>query len=239
MKRFAVGDIHGNPTTLQQCFSRSGFNKKEDLLIVLGDVVDGWAGTPEVIEELMTIKNLVLITGNHDLFLLDYYKTGIAEHTWTSQGGHATLDGYKDDLELLEKHVKFLKKGSRCYELDNMLFVHGGVPHIKKDLWEHSVEDLSWDRSLYIEACQRTRNAKRRKKEPLPFGEWDTIFIGHTSTTMHLISGFKGFGLKPVFVCNIINLDTGGGYEGKLTIMDIDTKKYWQSDLAKDTGWER
>ena len=29
---------------------------------------------------------------------------------------------------------------------------------------------------------------------------------------------------------NIWNLDTGAGFEGKLTIMNVDTKEYYQSD---------
>ena len=32
--------------------------------------------------------------------------------------------------------------------------------------------------------------------------------------------------------CNVWNLDTGGGWLGKLTIMDIDTKQFWQSDFV-------
>ena len=30
--------------------------------------------------------------------------------------------------------------------------------------------------------------------------------------------------------CEVWDLDTGGGYEGKLTIMNVHTKEYWQSD---------
>jgi serine/threonine protein phosphatase 1 len=29
---------------------------------------------------------------------------------------------------------------------------------------------------------------------------------------------------------NITNMDTGAGHTGKLTIMDIDSKIFWQSD---------
>ena len=36
----------------------------------------------------------------------------------------------------------------------------------------------------------------------------------------------------PMNRCNVWNLDTGAGYRGKLTIMDIDSKEYWQSDMA-------
>lgn len=34
--------------------------------------------------------------------------------------------------------------------------------------------------------------------------------------------------------CNVWNIDTGAGWSGKLTIMDIDTKEYWQSDFVKE-----
>jgi len=30
--------------------------------------------------------------------------------------------------------------------------------------------------------------------------------------------------------CNVWNVDTGAAFYGKLTAMDIDTKKFWQSD---------
>jgi serine/threonine protein phosphatase 1 len=38
--------------------------------------------------------------------------------------------------------------------------------------------------------------------------------------------------LEPLHVCNVWDLDTGAGWSGKLTIMDIETKEYWQSVLT-------
>ena len=35
-------------------------------------------------------------------------------------------------------------------------------------------------------------------------------------------------------VCNVWNLDTGAGWSGKLTIMDVNSKEYWQADLTPD-----
>ncbi|ULT39931.1 hypothetical protein KRR40_34415 [Niabella defluvii] len=35
---------------------------------------------------------------------------------------------------------------------------------------------------------------------------------------------------QPLNAFNIWNLDTGAGSSGRLTIMDVDTKEYWQSD---------
>jgi serine/threonine protein phosphatase 1 len=30
--------------------------------------------------------------------------------------------------------------------------------------------------------------------------------------------------------CNVWNIDTGAGFHGKLTALDISTKEFWQSD---------
>lgn len=48
---------------------------------------------------------------------------------------------------------------------------------------------------------------------------------GHTTTEFYHT-------LNPIHVCNLWDIDTGAGWSGKLTIMDMDTKKYWQSDLT-------
>jgi serine/threonine protein phosphatase 1 len=34
--------------------------------------------------------------------------------------------------------------------------------------------------------------------------------------------------------CNVWNIDTGAAFTGKLTIMDIDTKNFWQSDPVRN-----
>jgi serine/threonine protein phosphatase 1 len=34
--------------------------------------------------------------------------------------------------------------------------------------------------------------------------------------------------------CNVWDMDTGAAFSGRITVMDIDTKRYWQSDLVED-----
>jgi serine/threonine protein phosphatase 1 len=38
----------------------------------------------------------------------------------------------------------------------------------------------------------------------------------------------------PMNRLNIWNLDTGGGYDGCLTVMDIDSKDFWQAPRTKE-----
>jgi serine/threonine protein phosphatase 1 len=59
-----------------------------------------------------------------------------------------------------------------------------------------------------------------------PFGivtKFNNIFIGHTNTMKWGID-------KPLQAANIYNLDTGGSKGGKLTVMDVDSKHFWQSE---------
>ena len=89
------------------------------------------------------------------------------------------------------------------------------------------VHDFTWDRHLWTTAKywqkQYDKGMNLNKA-----GEYDDIFIGHTSTS------YDDESLKPIHASNVWNLDQGAGWEGKLTIMDIDTKEYWQSDIVSE-----
>ena len=54
------------------------------------------------------------------------------------------------------------------------------------------------------------------------------VYVGHTTTQAKEFGGDT----LPVTLANVTLLDTGGGWDGKLTIMDVDTHEYWQSDNA-------
>lgn len=211
MKTYVIGDIHGAHKALIQCLLRCGFDYENDKLIVLGDVVDGWPETPECVEELLKIKNLILIEGNHDTWAREWFKSGARPIIWTEQGGRATIDAYIRNPELLIKHRSFFDKAARYYLDDKKrLFVHGGFK-LGVPIDEQPLRYLSWDRDLY--------DNRNNVFDISPYSE---IFIGHTSTWN--ISHY------PFCRNNVWFLDQGAGWEGKLTIMDVDTHKFWQSD---------
>jgi len=231
MKRYCVGDIHGAHKALIQCLERSNFNYEEDELICLGDVADGWTEISECFDELLKINKLVYIMGNHDLWLLDWFKTGRAPHIWLSQGGTNTWTAYKRLLEDGDTtrqitHQNLLESAVYYHEMNNKLFVHGGYN------WHFPIErtpeyNLIWDRYLWTAAKywqkQHDKGIKLDKA-----GEYDDIFIGHTSTS------YDNPDLKPIHASNVWNIDQGAGWEGKLTIMNVDTKEYFQSDIVKE-----
>ena len=226
MKTFVIGDIHGVYKALLQCLERSRFDYDNDRLVVIGDVCDGYPDVVECFDELLKITNLIYIWGNHDKWAYDFYTGatyGFAQPFWIKQGGAATFDAYAKIGGMPAAHLKILKDAHVALEekISGVLrlFVHGGIDPNKK-LEKQDPELCMWDRQLLYSA----REKHYQKKEDYKFGGYDEIFIGHTST-----QGLSKTTL-PLHFCNVWNLDTGAGWNGKLTIMDVETKEYWQSD---------
>jgi serine/threonine protein phosphatase 1 len=220
MKTFAVGDIHGAYKSLVQCLGRSKFDYNNDHLIVMGDVVDGYPDVRQCFDELLKIKHCDLVIGNHDVWALNWALRGDKPEIWITQGGIQTMASYNGG-PMPQAHVDFLRNAQLWFELGDQLFVHGGFNPDAK-LQKQTAEFLTWDRSLLTMAWRRHHaNPDHR------FGSYRDIFIGHTTTETYKT-------LEPIHVCNVWNIDTGAGWAGKLTIIDVETKEYWQSDLSSE-----
>lgn len=218
MKTFVIGDIHGAYKALLQCLQRSGFDYQNDRLIALGDVCDGYPEVHLCIDELLRIKFCAYIIGNHDLWALDWALHGKAPQVWTSQGGVGTMFSYNNRHTLVPKaHVDFLLKAYSWFELQGKIFVHGGFdPNFS--LNEQDRQKFIWDRDLLRMAYRTSLQDSSHK-----FSKYEEIFLGHTPTG-HFES------TMPVHFCNVWGIDTGAGWSGLLTIMDVYSKQFWQSD---------
>jgi len=118
-------------------------------------------------------------------------------------------------------HIDFLKGGHLWLELENRLFVHGGFdPEIP--MAKQGAQFLMWDRELLGLAWKLSRMGRQKD-----FGGYEDVFVGHTTTETYR-------SIEPIHVCNVWDLDTGAGWSGKLTIMNVSTKEYWQSDFSSD-----
>jgi serine/threonine protein phosphatase 1 len=259
MKTFVIGDLHGNYKGLKQCLERSGFDYEKDTLITLGDICDGYSEVYEVVEELLRIDNRIDIKGNHDEPFLEFIEKGIHPWTW-NQGGVGTLksygkllgdkfkfdytpagawgepENYKSNLnsgDIPLSHKEFFRHQIPYYIDDkNRCFVHGGFnrhSYIKTQM--HYT--LWWDRDLWMAARsfkdmpEKGDNVVGHKYKFKMKDEFSEVFIGHTSTVNWNTT-------LPMKAANIWNLDTGGGFAGKVTIMDVDTHEFWQSDISTE-----
>lgn len=245
MATYVIGDIHGNVTSFIQCLERCEFDYQNDTLIQLGDVVDGGEFVYECIEELLKIKNLIAIRGNHEAWFSDFLKSSYHPAQWT-YGAISTAKSYAlhsgkklnfkysgngfkvslnpDDIPL--QHQLFFEKQSLYYiDQNNNLFIHGGFNRFQP-LKDQRPEIFYWDRTLWRDALQwQIKNRYEGKVEPFYVtDDFTNIFIGHTSTLT--------WGLNtPLKAAHIYNLDTGSGKNGRLTIMDVHSKRFWQSNL--------
>lgn len=230
-RTLVIGDIHGGLLALQQIFERANVTQK-DQLIFLGDYVDGWSQSPQVIDFLIKIKethNCIFIRGNHDELLLDWFRSNnenIDEGMWFKHGGEATLKAYeKVTSDVVEKHITFLKN-LQDYHLDtqNRLFVHAGFTNMNGIHSEIFTKMFYWDRTLWETALSLDKSIEKESVfYPKRLSLYHEVYIGHTPTT-------RINELIPVNKINIWNIDTGAAFFGPLTIMDIDTKEFWQSD---------
>lgn len=245
-RTFVMADIHGMHRALVQCLEGVNFDKERDTLIQLGDVADRGPEVYECIEELLTIKNRICIKGNHDEWLQNWMEKGV--HPGMHQGGRESIESYLRNckrvegvdymndtgLDIPETHKKFLREQLPYYiDKDLNIFIHGGFNRHKlladnepgifwwdRDLWHCALSYESMQRGLEYKDPSTGNRATLKIKEPCK-----EIFIGHTPTVMW------GKGV-PMKAANVINLDTGAGMYGKLTIMNLETREFFQSSLV-------
>ena len=212
-KLFVLGDIHGAYRALRQCLDRSGFDYAADHLIFLGDVCDGWPETREAIDELMRIRHLTCLLGNHDQLSLPWMKDRKQiQSSWINQGGEATIQSYKDGVP--PSHVSFLESALPYFVLDDRCFVHAGFDPDRPINFQ-GVETLIWDRNLARRALEAYHSQATGR-----LTTYQETYVGHTPIT---------FG-KPVVGGGVWLMDTGAGWSGVLSMMDVVTKEVFLSD---------
>lgn len=234
-KTWVMGDIHGEYNKLVELLKTINFDYNNDTLIQLGDVVDRGPDSYKCVEELLKIKNLIAIKGNHDASWFQSYLTQ-KENILFKQGGVETNISYSNNchetddypyFDMPNEHFEFFAK-QKLYYLDEKgrFFVHGGFD--RHEFIANQTENaFLWDRDLFLAALSHkdmTGNFPFKTKD-----SFKQIFIGHTPTIYW--KGENGQPItKPMKAGNIWNIDTGCGKGNfPLTAMDVDTKHYFQT----------
>ena len=121
--------------------------------------------------------------------------------------------------------LKFFKSLENHFiDTENRLYLHAGFTNLKGVEYEYFKEFFYWDRTLWELARAVNPDLKKGDKDfPKRLTHYKEIFIGHTPISK------IGLAL-PKKAINVWNVDTGAAFKGALTIMDVDTKEYWQSD---------
>jgi len=218
MKTFILGDIHGEYEKLIEVLKKSNFDYDNDLLIQLGDVLDRGDKPFECIDELLKIKNKILLIGNHDSNFIEWVASGtdmLGGHS--SNGSKITIDKWNKisiDKQYFYLSEFFNKQQYYYIDKNNNLFVHAGFDRFE-DIENQPLNNLIWDREFWYELILT--------KSKLPtINDFNEIYIGHTPTIAYDTT-------NPINIGNVWNLDTGSGKGGILTIFNLDSKEYFQS----------
>lgn len=228
MRTVVIGDIHGGLKALEQVIDRANL-PPDTCYIFIGDYVDGWSESAETIRFLIQFSQqnqCVFIRGNHDALLYDYLRTGERNETWLFHGGESTVKNYKNIAEKEKKeHFEFLGNLTNYHiDSDNRLFLHAGFFSMHGPQYEYFPELVYWDRTLWEMVCAMDPNlSKDDPKYPKRLKHFKEIFIGHTPVT-------RIGSDVPVNFANVWNVDTGAGFKGTVTLMDVESKEIWQSD---------
>jgi len=228
---YAVGDIHGHLDKFRQVHEWIDADRRryggEDCVVHIGDVVDRGPNSSGVVGWLQAGvaagQPWIVLKGNHDR-LMEYYLQQPSRRdlrlfdglSWLHPriGGLATLASYGVDAsgqherELHEQaraavpaaHVTFLAGLDTVFCTESAVFVHAGIrPGVALDA--QAEEDLVWIREPFL---SDTRDHGR------------LIIHGHT-----VVDNVTHYG-------NRIDIDTGAGFGGPLSVIVVEGREVWQ-----------
>jgi len=232
MRTLVIGDIHGGLKGLIQLLESAKVTT-EDTLCFVGDYVDGWSESAQVITYLIELSDsntCVFIKGNHDVWCEQWLASGIENSVWYHHGGKETIESYRSfSKEEKLNHLDFFE-AMPLYQIDSekRLFVHAGFTSVHGVEKEYDRVNFYFDRTLWeMVLTMDKRIDKTSKIYPNRLKHYSEIYIGHTPTI--------NFGKeKPMNAANVWNVDTGAAFTGKLSAIDIETKEIFQSDNLKD-----
>ncbi len=227
-RTIAIGDIHGGLKALIQLLKRIEITKN-DKLIFLGDYVDGWSDSANVVTYLIKLakqNSCVFLRGNHDDLAEKWLKTGELNEQWLQHGGQTSIDAYRSfSSEEIKEHLRFYSQMVDYYiDEKNRLFVHAGFTNLRGPEQEYHNTGFYWDRTLWeMVLSLDTKLTKDDDFYPKRLLLFEEIFIGHTPVTR---IGED----KPVNKANVWNVDTGAAFKGKISALEVASKEIWQSD---------
>ena len=210
-RTIAIGDVHGHAIALESLVLAIE-PQPDDTLVFLGDYVDRGPDSRGVLNQLIELGErfkVVNLMGNHEESMLAARTRESNLEFWLSPicGGEATLQSYGPALDLSlipPEHIQFLEGLRRYHETNTHFYIHANyAPNWR--LEEHNSRTALW---LDL------------KDIPRPHYSGKIAVVGHTPQTDGKILDL-GY-LKCI--------DTGCGFGGFLTALEVADGRIWQVD---------
>ena len=96
MAHYVMGDIHGEADRFHAMLKKIQFSE-DDILILLGDVIDRGPDGITLLLEIMDMSNVIMLLGNHEYMMLQYLSPDAT--------GIESADGTKTEMLRPLRHI--------------------------------------------------------------------------------------------------------------------------------------
>ena len=151
MRTFVTSDIHGNNELFIKSLKQVGL-KKEDRLILLGDLIDRGVDSKGVLDTVMLLIdtgfNVDCLIGNHEKMFLDASLSTTNLNHWLRNGGDKTLASFlTSSIEKIPaNYFEFISSFKYHLESEKFIFVHAAL-NMTIDKPFTDIQTMLWERN--------------------------------------------------------------------------------------------
>ncbi|MDR6603144.1 serine/threonine protein phosphatase 1 [Achromobacter deleyi] len=216
---FAVGDVHGHFSRLQESLDRLGFDPARDRLFSVGDLVDRGPESEAALEWLAQ-PWFHAVQGNHEDYAIRHVRTGQVDvMNWRGYGGGWFLDLPADRQEVFAEAFARLPIAIEVETSTGAVgLLHADCPVLFWPRLESALQDRYKRTSA---ACQWSRERLRQMDRTFITGV-RAVVAGHTPVAAPLLLG------------NVYHIDTEGWRSGYFTLLDLESLQAWPREVVTE-----
>lgn len=208
---FVVGDIHGHFNALDRLLELTRFNPEQDRLFSVGDLVDRGPQSDRALEFLAK-PWFHAVRGNHEDLIIQAHKHGGDTKLSIANGGAwAAAMHWAEAREYAEAFDQLPYAAEVWTPLGRFGLVHAECPHAS---WDDFRDALLQERPAtnvhdlkMLESCALWSRSRAHSQDLTPVMGISNVLVGHTP-----VQDVAQLG-------NVIYLDTGACYGGRLTLL--------------------
>jgi serine/threonine protein phosphatase 1 len=216
---FAVGDLHGHFSRLEESLDQLGFEPSRDRLFSVGDLVDRGPESEAALDWLAR-PWFYAVQGNHEDYAIRHVRTGRVDvDNWRGYGGGWFLDLPPDRQEI---YAEAFAKLPIAIEVETSAgavgLLHADCPVLFWPRLESALQDRYRRTS---ETCQWSRDRLRQMNRTGIQGV-RAVVAGHTPVAAPLLLG------------NVYHIDTEGWKSGYFTFLELESLRAWPREVVTE-----
>lgn len=206
---FAVGDIHGHFTLLQQALDAAGFDPSVDRLFSVGDIVDRGPESERAIEWL-NLPWFHAVRGNHEQMTIDAQRHAATDLHFIN-GGAWFYGLPADERAAIADVLADLPLAIEVETAEGVIgLVHADCPRIDWQAMVAALEAGDAEAEHVASMCQWSRR-RIQAADDVGVSGVRAVVVGHTPLR------------QPAVLGNVYHIDTAAWMGGHFTLLDLHT----------------